>query len=292
LGNPEVVEHLKTNLSRIITEFQLDWLKWDNSGLPGQPTVCNRNDHGHQKGDGSYAALVGAYAIWEHLHKNHPDVVLEQCGYGSRHDYGLARFCRANWLSDASYPSRHVRENTLTASHLYPSFYNGAWIVLDPEVQKQKDPGRLDMMYRSRMMGLFGFGTLTGKLLTERVSLYPKEVLDAARRNIPVYKRIRHLLAGDCYHLTPPSGSAEGWQAAEFCKRDGCEAVVFAFRGTSTQSRYLLQLKGLKPETRYVVRSENQATEAVRTGAELARDGFIVELSKVDLSELLLLRVL
>ena len=292
LGNPEVVEHLKANLSRIVTEFHLDWLKWDNSGLPGQPTVCNREDHGHQKGDGSYVALRGAYAIWEHLHRTHPDLVLEQCGYGSRHDYGLARFCRANWLSDASYPSGHVRENTLTASYLYPSSYNGAWIVLDPEVQKQKDPGRLDTMYRIRMMGLFGFGTLTGKLLTERVSLYPQEVLNAARRNIPIYKRLRHLLAEDCYHLTPPFGSAERWQVVQFCQRDGSEAVVFAFRGTSTQGRYLLRLRGLKPENHYSVRSENLANETIRSGRELAQDGIIVELAKVDLSELLMLRAM
>ncbi|MCI0419720.1 MAG: hypothetical protein L0312_10940, partial [Acidobacteria bacterium] len=49
-----------------------------------------------------------------------------------------------------------------------------------------------------------------------------KMILDEI--NIPVYKRFRHLLAEDCYHLTPPSGSAEGWQAVEFCKSDGSEA--------------------------------------------------------------------
>ena len=73
-----------------------------------------------------------------------------------------------------------------------------------PEIQEQKDPALLDTLFRSRMMGLFGFGTLHGKLLTERVSLYPREVLAAARRNIPVYKRYRHLLSEDCYHPDSP----------------------------------------------------------------------------------------
>ena len=100
---------------------------------------------------------------------------------------------RANWLSDASFPSKHVRQNALSGSYVFPNSYNGAWIVKDPEIDKTTDPDLLDTIYRSRMMGLFGFGTLTGKL-PEMVSLYSKPVLDAAKRNIPVYKKYRHLL--------------------------------------------------------------------------------------------------
>ena len=35
LGCPEYVDFLKRNLSRIVPEFGLDWLKWDNSGNSG-----------------------------------------------------------------------------------------------------------------------------------------------------------------------------------------------------------------------------------------------------------------
>jgi hypothetical protein len=74
----------------------------------------------------NYVALVRQYEIFEHLHALYPDLVLEQCGYGSRLDYGLARTIRSNWLSDASYPSEHVRQNALFANYLYPSADNGA----------------------------------------------------------------------------------------------------------------------------------------------------------------------
>jgi alpha-galactosidase len=287
LGSPEATEHVKTNLSRIISEFNLDWMKWDNSGLPGMPVVCNRDDHGHQKGDGSYAAQRNLYSIWSYLHEKYPKVVFEQCGYGSRHDFGLARYCRANWLSDSTYPSSHVRENASVASYLYPSFYNGGWIVLDPETEKQKDPAVLDTIFRSRMLGLFGFGTLNGKLLTERISLFPGELIEAARRNIPCYKKYRHLLAEDCFHLTPPTGGAGGWQAIEFCKRDGAEAVAMVFRGTSTQERFRLKLLGLRSTARYRVRSENDKTEISKTGAQLATEGLIIILAKVETSDVL-----
>ena len=195
LGCRGYLDFLKNELTRIVREFHLDWLKWDNSGIPASPANCNRADHGHQAGDGSYAALVGQYEIFNHLHATFPDLVLEQCGYGSRLDYGLARTIRSNWLSDASFPSDHVRHNAVVASHLYPSAYNGAWIVSeDPDLQRYaNDPAMLDTIFRSRMMSLFGFGTINGQL-KERVSLYPEPVLTAARRNMELYKRYRHLL--------------------------------------------------------------------------------------------------
>src|SRR5436853_7421260 len=56
LGCREYIEYLKTNLSRIVEAYKLDWLKWDNFGLPGMPAQCNRADHGNQSGEGSYAS--------------------------------------------------------------------------------------------------------------------------------------------------------------------------------------------------------------------------------------------
>lgn len=286
LGCREYIDHLKTNLSRIVEAYKLDWLKWDNSGLPGRPAQCNRADHGHQSGDGSYASLAGQYEIFRHLHEKFPNLVLEQCGYGSRLDYGLARTIRANWLSDASFPSSHVRENALIASHIYPSFYNGAWIVRDPELEKTKDPDMLDTIYRSRMLGLFGFGTLHGTM-PERVSLYSAEVLEAARRNIPLYKKYRHLLHGRSYHLFPPSGSPEQWQAVEFA--NGAEAVVLCFRGKSTQSAIRLPLRGLHEVAIYRVTSANEGTVVTATGRKLMREGLIATLPKPDGSDIFLL---
>jgi alpha-galactosidase len=286
LGCPDYIDHLKKHLARIVDEFQLDWLKWDNSGIPGIPGQCNRADHGHQAGDGSYAALAGQYEIFRHLHDKFPKLVLEQCGYGSRLDYGLARTIRANWLSDSSFPSSHVRENALVASHIYPSFYNGGWVVKDPELEKTKDPDILDTIYRSRMIGLFGFGTLNGTL-PERVSLYPPAVLDAARRNIPIYKRYRHLLYAQAYHLFPPAGSPEGWQAVEFSNEE--EAVVLCFRGKSTQSTMRVPVRGSRPTASYKVTTANDATVRSVTGSQLMRDGLIVSLSKPEMSNVLFL---
>lgn len=287
LGCPGYIDHLKTQLAHIVDEFRLDWLKWDNSGIPGIPGHCNRADHGHQAGDGSYAALAGQYEIFRYLHGRFPNLVLEQCGYGSRLDYGLARTIRANWLSDASFPSSHVRENALTASYIYPSYYNGGWIVKDPELEKTKDPDILDTIFRSRMIGLFGFGTLNGTL-PERVSLYPAAVLDAARRNIPVYKKYRHLLQARAYHLFPPGGSPEQWQAVQFS--NGEEALVLCFRGKSTQSVIRLSVRGVNATDVYEITTANGGAVRSMTGRQLMREGLIAELSRPEMSNIFFLR--
>jgi alpha-galactosidase len=289
LGCREYIDFLKKELTRIVREFDLNWLKWDNSGIPGSPAGCDRSDHGHQAGDASYASLVGQYEIFEHLHATFPELVLEQCGYGSRLDYGLARTIRSNWLSDASYPSEHVRHNAMLANYLYPSADNGAWIVMEDKalLESVNDPAALDTIFRSRMMSLFGFGTILG-LLKERVSLFPEPVLAAARRNIPLYKRYRHLLQNDCYHLSASADEAK-LQAIQFASPSGDEAVVLMFQAGSPQPSVQLPLRGLKRDTNYDVTFANGGPAKRMSGRELLFTGIAVALAQGVTSEVILL---
>jgi alpha-galactosidase len=292
LGCRPYIEFLKQELTRIIRDFQLDWLKWDNSGIPGSPASgCNRTDHGHQAGDASYASLVGQYEIFQHLHQLFPNLVLEQCGYGSRLDYGLARTIRANWLSDASFPSDAVRRNALAAAYLYPSADNGAWIVVeDPDLLKDAgNSALLDTIFRSRMISLFGFGTINGQL-KERVSLFPEPVLAAARRNTALYKRYRHLLQHDCLRLLNPSDSADPLQAVQFTSPDGEEAVILVFRGESTKDSVQLPLLGLQRERSYEVTFANDGSVTEKKGWELLSHGIAVSLPSRSISEIVLMK--
>lgn len=292
LGCRPYIEFLKRELVRIIREFQLDWLKWDNSGIPGSPANgCNRTDHGHQAGDASYAALVGQYEIFQHLHRHFPDLVLEQCGYGSRLDYGLARTIRANWLSDASFPSDAVRQNALAAGYLYPSADNGAWIVVeDPDLLKSaENAALLDTIFRSRMISLFGFGTINGQL-KERISLFPEPILAAARRNIALYKRYRHLLKHDCFRLlNPDDATGQKPQAVQFTSPDSQEAVVLVFRGGSVQDSFHLPLRGLQKSSNYGVVFANDGSTVEKKGDVRLSQGIIVSLPSSSMSEVVLL---
>jgi alpha-galactosidase len=203
LGDPEVEKHLETKLLGIINDFNLDWLKWDASGLPGLDISCDRTDHGHQAGDGSRAAVAGKYRVLDEIHKKHPNLIIEQCSYGTRLDYGMGQHgARVNWLSDSTAPSAHVRDNVMAAAYVLPSACNMTWIMRDTEVSTPQTELSLDTIFRSRMMGSFGFGILHGSL-SERVSLYPPRVIAAAVRNVRNYKTYRHLLSQHVYHLAP-----------------------------------------------------------------------------------------
>lgn len=290
LGNPEVERHLQGQLLHLVDEFGVDWLKWDASGLPGLEIVCDRPDHGHQAGNGSQQAVLGKYRILDRLRQSHPDLVLEQCSYGTRLDYGMARHGgRVNWLSDSTAPSAHVRDNVMAAAYVFPSAVNMTWILRDREVTEPQTPSFLDTMFRSRMMGAFGFGTLHGSL-TERVSLYPKPVIEAAQRNVKAYKTYRHLLGENAYHLTP-WGNTNHWQVMAFASRDQREAVAFYFRNGLAQATGRFALRGLAAAATYDVTWLNTGHRQRSTGAALLHPGLEIDLAQdPQASEVLFVR--
>ena len=282
-GNPAVVDHLAKVMGDAVERFGLDWVKWDNSGLPG-PT-CDCADHGHQAVEGALAALRGQYEIWRRLRERFPALMLEECGYPSRLDYGLVRTVTSHWLSDNTGTALGVRQGQIHASYVYPAAHNEAQILT---AEGSRDPVVLDTIIRSRMMGLCGIGTLHGQL-SERISLLPQEVRDALARNFKVYKQYRSLLRQDVYHLLPPSTEADAWDAIEFCKRDGSAAVVLVFRSGSRSSKTVVHLRGLARSASFEVTRANSGEKRVLTGKELS-DGLEIALPALDMSEILLLQ--
>jgi alpha-galactosidase len=279
LGDPDVGKYLEKNLLRLVEQDRLDWIKWDASGLPGKNVICDRDDHGHQAGDGSQAAVQGKYRLLDRMHEKFPNLVIEQCSYGTRLDYGMSRHgARVNWLNDSTAPSSHVRDNVMAASYVLPSSCNMTWIMRDDEVTKPQTPAFLDTMFRSRMMGAFGFGTLHGSL-SERVSLYPPSVIAAAVRNVRHYKDYRHLLAGHVYHLTP-FGKKGRWQGVQFVARGGGEAVAFFFRNGSSEASAHFKPRGLIPGKDYQIVSLNSGLVKTRRGADLVQEGLPVTLDQ------------
>lgn len=274
-GCPEVVDYLYDKLSGIIAKYKLDWLKWDDSALNNP--YCSRTDHGHQAGDGNFSALRGKYEICSRLMAKFPDLVIEQCGYPARLDYGLSRYARTNWLSDATGSATHVLSNLHVTSHVFPASYNTSFLIYDKEILEETDPGKLDTLVRSRLMGLIGLATLHGKL-SERASLWPEPILAAFRRNVAAYKGFRHLLSQLAYHLTPPAEQT-GWYLNLFVSRDRHEAVLFCFQGDSEQAACNVKFKGLIAGKAYKVKRLNARGEQRIDGQTLMEQGLKVEFS-------------
>jgi alpha-galactosidase len=290
LGSKDYAEHLKQSLAKLVEDYNLDWIKWDNSGIPALPAQCNRSDHGHGPHDGSSSALDNEYAIFAHLHQKFPRLAMEQCGYGSRLDYGLADTIRANWCSDTCYPASRLRSNSLVCASVYPSAYNAAWIVKeDTELFDAKTDAVIDAAIRSRMIGLFGVGTLNGQM-SQRASLYPKKILDRLGSNVSLYKRFRHLLFQQVSFPYKPYGTdPQGWQGIQFTAASGSEAVLLCFRAASTQSASLLTLTRLRPNHTYTVRWVDGGTASRISGKELMDVGIFMSLPEPGASEIVLI---
>jgi alpha-galactosidase len=285
-GDPEVQDYLIGKLSSIVERFALDWLKWDDSALA--LPCCTRTDHGHGALDGNLEALKGKYRICAALLERFPNLVIEQCGYPARLDYGLASFVRSNWLSDASTPSVHVRNNMEIACYIYPASYNAAWILRDDETRQENDRMTVDSIVRSRMMGLFGLGTLTGQL-SERISLLPQSLLDGIKRNVLLYKKFRNLLSQNTWHLSPYVREPDDWQAMEFSAWDGGQAVVLIFRGDSGAGSYSLKPRGLDADGIYTVECFDAGLIRTESGRTLMEVGIPVYLERKEASEIVLI---
>lgn len=290
LGSTGYAEHLTRALVKLVEDYNLDWIKWDNSGIPALPARCNRSDHGHNRDDGSASALDNQYAIFDHLHQRFPNLALEQCGYGSRLDYGLAATIRANWCSDTCYPASRLRSNSLVCATVYPAAYNAGWIVKeDTELFGAKTQAVVDSAIRSRMIGLFGIGTLNGQM-SQRASLYPKNILERLSANVDFYKRFRHLLFQQVSFPYRPYGTdPHGWQAIQFTHMAGTEAVLLCFRAASTQTTSELPLSRLKPAKSYRVRFIDAGNESTVSGRELMENGIFLSLPEADSSEIILI---
>jgi hypothetical protein len=108
---------------------------------------------------------------------------------------------------------------------------------------------------------------------------------DALVRAIALFKRIRGKVKdGKVLHLLEPqpferigSGS-DGWDAIGSYHEATDSAVILGFRLGGDLDQRIVPVHGLNPVSRYRITFDDRAGELVRTGAELARDGLLLDL--------------
>jgi len=108
LTNPAVTDHLFARLDALLSEYCIDYLKWDmNRDLTlavdrdGKP-LLRRQVH-------------AVYALIDRLREAHPSVEIESCASGgARIDYGILKRTHRVWLSDSN--DAHERWKTQNAA--------------------------------------------------------------------------------------------------------------------------------------------------------------------------------
>lgn len=95
LARPEAYAYLLERIDALITEYALDYIKWDHNRDIAEPV--------HDGVPGVHAQTLAAYRLLDELRARHPGLEIESCSSGgARVDYGvLARTDRV-WTSDSN----------------------------------------------------------------------------------------------------------------------------------------------------------------------------------------------
>ncbi|MEV4260013.1 alpha-galactosidase [Kribbella sp. NPDC049584] len=236
LSRDDVREFIWSTLDRLLSTYDIKYLKWDAN----RP----RLDSGDQRRDLDGRVVANLYAILDRLRDRHPSVYVEGCaGGGARVDLGMASRVDTLWPSDNTAPldRRRIQEGFRTgfAPHLMSSWVTDAIGTHDGRERS------LDFRFHVAMAGVLGIGA--------DLSRWTDEQLKTATRHIEQYKGFRELIADSKIY-----GLAAGVQYV------GTErSVVFLWetgdgnvRGTLPTRPRRVPLAGLDPAKNYRVGSE------------------------------------
>ena len=254
----EVQDFVYKMLDDLLTEHDIDYIKWD-ANRPISQTCMQR--------DIWYYHIKAIYEIVTELKKKHPNVLFEACASGGgRTDYGILGIFDDFWTSDNTdaYDRLYIQD---AYSYIYPIKAMRAWVTDCPNFLS----GRVIPMkfrYHSAMMGTLGIGCNILKFTEEDVVL--------SKEMIRQYKEIRPIVQeGDFYRLENPS--VNQYFLYEYLKDD--QGLIFAFlpqskvghRGTR------VRMRGLEADAMYTLLTEDG--EVSKSGRYLMNHGLDLRLT-------------
>ena len=177
LCNDEVFNYLFERVNAILSEFPIDYVKWD----------MNRDlvQASHNGRASSQRQTARFYALLNALRAAHPETEFESCASGgARIDYGVLRYVQRFWTSDCNDALERQRIQR-GMSYFFPPEVMGAHIGAE----------RCHSTLRRHEVGFRGLTALFGHM---GVELDPLVVSDEERqgfaRYIALYKQLRDVL--------------------------------------------------------------------------------------------------
>ena len=278
LTQSDVVEHLFGVLDGLLTEYAIDYLKWDHNRVLTEAAADG--------GPGHVGQVEALYGLLDRLREAHPDVEIESCASGGgRLDWGMLQRCHRVWTSDCNDPGTRAR------------IMAGAGLFLPPEVtgvhigpERAHTTGRvsaLDFRAAVALLGHFGLeldllalAAQERKRLAAHVARYTRlrSLLHTGRRATPVF---------DDDHLVRVVTAADQARAVVIVLRldDGHPGRPVQFRCTDLDPirNYRIRLAEPLPETGVLPVSLIGARDfdppgALVSGAWLAHAGLRLQL--------------
>ncbi len=253
LCNPQVRDYIVDNVSRIIDESGISYVKWDmNRHISDaySPLLSNQGEFFHRY-------IIGLYDILGRIFRPRPHVLLESCSSGgNRFDLGMLCYSPQVWSSDDTDPIERLKIQG-GLSHLYPLSAMGAHVSEAPHQQTLRNTP-LTTRFNVACFGCLGY-EMDLKYLTR---VERKEI----KEQIAFYKAHRKTFQyGRFSRLPAMKENKTHWQCTA---ADGSEAVAGFFQ-TQTQASEgydCLPLTGLDADSRYSVSTRPQSLFIKRFG--------------------------
>jgi hypothetical protein len=265
----------------VVSDYKLDYFKTDYSPIE---TSCTQIDHRHHYGvDVSYWSTLGYYDVQEKLLKEFPNLMVEGCsGSGHIKDFGDIQHIHSLAMTDtlSSLPDRQaVYDSTFAfppAALFAYTFEN-----LYDRISDAPEP----YLWRSAMMSGW-------QMAPTNIASWTPEQLGRVRRATEIYKSwIRPILHDAQVHHILPRPDGFHWDGMFYWSPTSKRGTLYIFRPNSDQTTQRVFLKGLSPNKRYNVRTEDKSTrEGIYSGAELMGAGLDIKLRDRYTSDLIYLR--
>ena len=240
LTKPEVRDYIVENVSRVLDEAEVSYVKWD------------MNRHSIALGAKAHDFVLGLYDVLRRIFVPRRHILLESCSSGgNRFDLGMLCFSPQVWCSDDTDPiERLTIQGNL--SYLYPQSTFGAHVSATPHAQTLRSPSlatRANVAY---------FGCLGYELdLKHLLSVEIKEV----KAQTAFYKQYRHVFQYGTFRRLK-----NGWQVS-----DGKTTIAGVYHGLvhAAPGYEQLKVKGLDAEKVYHFRSLEQSIRVGQFGSLL-----------------------
>ncbi|PTX54853.1 alpha-galactosidase [Litoreibacter ponti] len=251
MGLPEVRDFVYDRMAAILSEYPIDYIKWDHNRVLPAPDADQTR---------------GSYALIDRLRADFPAVEIESCASGGgRIDFGILKRTQRVWLSDSNDALERLKMQhnaalflpmSVTGSHVGPRRCHTSGRVLDISFRA--------WVAAQRHMGF----EMDPRELDPREEAVLREVTSWWKHNRD------WLIPADILRLdsADPAVIAEQQMA-----RDHSRFVVFAGKaGTSTQiAPRPLRLTRLEPDARYrvtLVNRNNIAPPALSRGNPILKE--------------------
>jgi alpha-galactosidase len=265
---------------RVVAEDRIDYFKTDYTPVV---THCEQTNHRHHYGvDVSYWSTLGYYAVQESLMQKYPYLIMEGCsGSGHLKDFGDIQHVHMIAMNDtlSSLPNRQGTYDSTFAlppaalmNYTYENFYD--------RVSDAPAP----YFWRSSMMNQW-------QIAPTHTATWTQKQKDEVKRATEIYKSwIRPILLDVKVHHTLPRPDGFHWDGMFYWSPSLKRGTLYIFRPDSDQETMLVPLKGLMPDAKYKLRTEDHSTpEGTYSGAQLMNPGVTIALPGKYTSDLIYL---